>query len=83
MARGMNRRQLLAAAGSAAAWATLGIARRALAAPQATLRETKVISHQPDFYHGWPTVAAAAAASCWCLTPAGARRTSAPSAASS
>jgi hypothetical protein len=56
MAQGMNRRQLLVAGGSAAAWATFGIARRASAAPRATLRETKVISRQSEFYHGWPTV---------------------------
>ena len=53
----LNRRQLLNQAGAAAAWAVLGTGRRVWAAPQAMVEETKVISQQPEFYHGWPTVA--------------------------
>jgi len=53
----LNRRQLLAGAGAAVAWAVFGPTRRASAAPQATILDTKVISLQPDYYHGWPTIA--------------------------
>jgi sialidase-1 len=53
----INRRQMLAA-GSAAAWTLLGTGRSvAAAAPTAKILETKVISQQPQYYHGWPTVA--------------------------
>ncbi len=31
--------------------------RQASAAPTASIKETKVISHQPQHYHGWPTLA--------------------------
>lgn len=51
-----NRRQWLTAAGAAAATAFV-VPRSALGAPRAVVRETKVISHQPHLYHGWPTVA--------------------------
>jgi sialidase-1 len=58
MPQSINRRQLLIGAGAAAAWAAMGTARRAVAAaPKALIHETKVISHQPELYHGWPTVA--------------------------
>ena len=50
----MNRRRFL---GSAAAGVVLGTAKGATAAPRAVVRETKVISSQPELYHGWPTVA--------------------------
>jgi sialidase-1 len=50
----MNRRQFL---GTTAACALLGNVRLASAAPRAVIKETKVISHQPDLYHGWATVA--------------------------
>jgi hypothetical protein len=53
----LNRRQMLAGTGAAMAWAVLGTARRASAAPQATIVDTKVISLQPNLYHGWPTLA--------------------------
>jgi len=53
----INRRTMLQATGVAAAGAVLGAGRRAAAAPKAEIHETKVISHQPDLYHGWPTVA--------------------------
>jgi sialidase-1 len=52
-----NRRRFLVGAGSAAAWAVMGAGRRAVAAgPDAVIHETKVISHQPELYQGWPTV---------------------------
>ncbi len=57
MKRLFSRRTWLQASGAAAAGAAFAIGRGALAAPQATLRELKVISRQPKLYHGWPTVA--------------------------
>ncbi len=36
-----------------------------LAADQATILETKVISHQPEFYHGWSTVVRRANGELW------------------
>jgi len=42
-------------AGAASTLASPWLARSA--APEAKLLETKVISQQPEFYHGWPTVA--------------------------
>ena len=53
----LNRRQMLAASGTGIAAAVLGTGRRASAAPQAKIRDTQVISHQPELYHGWPTLA--------------------------
>ena len=49
-----NRRQWLCATGAAAA-TVLVSARSAQAA--AVVRETNVISYQPDLFHGWPTLA--------------------------
>lgn len=49
---------MLVGAGAVAAWAVLGNGRQAMAAtPKAVIHETKVISQQPQYYHGWPTVA--------------------------
>jgi hypothetical protein len=48
---------MLRGAGAAAAWAVLGGGRRAWGAARAVVKETKVISQQPDLYHGWPTLA--------------------------
>ncbi len=53
----MNRRQMIETTGAAFAAAVLGTNRRASAAPVAKMQETKVISHQPELYHGWPTIA--------------------------
>ena len=53
----ITRRHMLRATGTAAAWAMTGIGRRAKAAPKAAVGETKVISHNADLYHGWPTIA--------------------------
>ncbi len=58
MTPSLNRRQMLVSTGTVAACAILGTGRRALAAaPKAVIHETKVISCQPELYHGWPTVA--------------------------
>lgn len=52
----LTRRQMLCATG-AAAWTVLRYPRLASAAPTIQDRQLKVISHQPQLYHGWPTVA--------------------------
>ncbi len=52
----MNRRQFLRTTGLAAAAVTLGAHYTAQAAPKIELLETRVISRQPQAYHGWPTV---------------------------
>jgi sialidase-1 len=57
MKSAMNRRQFVHRVGAAAAGATLGVARGAAAPPPATLLDVKVISDQPELFHGWPTVA--------------------------
>jgi len=48
---------MLVSTGAAFTAAALTPARRALAAATAEIIETKVISHQPTLYHGWPTIA--------------------------
>ncbi len=53
----ITRRNVLAAGGAAATWAICGFARAAQATPKAEILETKVISWQPNLYHGWPTLA--------------------------
>ncbi|MBN2474797.1 MAG: exo-alpha-sialidase [Pirellulales bacterium] len=57
MSRSMTRRQMLGNAGAATACALLGIAKHAQAAPRAEIHQTEVVSDQPQFYHGWPTIA--------------------------
>ncbi|MHB8863543.1 MAG: sialidase family protein [Pirellulaceae bacterium] len=51
-----NRRQWLRATGAAMATAFVA-ARSARAVVTAVGRETKTISYEPAFYHGWPTLA--------------------------
>lgn len=53
----LNRRQAIITAGVVLSGATFGISRRATAAPRAQVTETKLISQQPQYYHGWPTLA--------------------------
>lgn len=53
----LHRRQWLTATGAAAAGLVFSTHRSALAAPQAEVSDSRVISHQPDRYHGWPTLA--------------------------
>lgn len=52
-----NRRDVLRSCAAAGACAVLGSSRPAQAAPKAVIRDIKVISFQPDLYHGWPTLA--------------------------
>lgn len=54
----ISRRRFLRVAGGFSMAAMVGAPRRARgAAAAASVVETKVISQQPEFYHGWPTVA--------------------------
>ena len=52
----LTRRQFLKATGTVSTVALFGIKPAAQAAPAIKVRETKVISHQPEFYCGWATV---------------------------
>lgn len=54
----LPRRGFLAGGGASllASAAATALPVRAAAPPRATLLETKVISQQPEYYHGWPTV---------------------------
>lgn len=53
----ISRRQFVRASGLACAGAVLARPVRASAEPGFRVLETKVISHQPELYHGWPTLA--------------------------
>ena len=53
----MNRRQFVRAAGLAGAAALVGLRSVAKAASAITVLDTRVISRQPQYYHGWPTLA--------------------------
>lgn len=53
----MNRRQFLRGTSLVSAAAVMGFLPRAQAEPALEILDTRVISHQPQFYHGWPTVA--------------------------
>jgi hypothetical protein len=55
MGSGVTRRAILRAAAAGAMSAAAP--RASPGAPKAEVRETRVISQQPQFYHGWPTVA--------------------------
>jgi hypothetical protein len=52
----ISRRNFLQTSSLASAAMAFGPHRIALAAPQIKTLETKVISHQPELYHGWPTL---------------------------
>lgn len=51
-----SRRHFLKTSGALSVSAFVGIPQVATAALSAGIIETKVISWQPEFYHGWPTV---------------------------
>ncbi len=56
MTHSINRRQVLA--GAAGAWIGFSARHSASAAqPKAVIHQTRIISRQPDLYHGWPTIA--------------------------
>ncbi len=52
----VSRRRFLKTTGSVAACALAGWARCAHADPAAKILATKIISQEPQYYHGWPTV---------------------------
>lgn len=57
MIRNLIRRLVLLSAGVALCWVHCGIDRQGFAAePIVVIHETKTISLQPQYYHGWPTV---------------------------
>ncbi len=56
MASSLTRRQWLCGTSAATASVVLGVGQKASAAPKAVANETKVISHLPHRYHGWPTL---------------------------
>lgn len=57
MSRNLNRRQALVGISAAASWIICGPSQRAGAAePRVVIHETKIISQQPEYYHGWPTL---------------------------
>lgn len=53
----ISRRRFLQTTSVLSAAAVTGLPRRALAAPGANVVDTKVISQEPQYYHGWPTIA--------------------------
>jgi sialidase-1 len=53
----LTRRNFLQTTGVLSAAALVGLRSHAAASPTAKILETKIISQQPEFYHGWPTVA--------------------------
>ena len=53
----LNRRQFLRSTGLVTTATIAGLRMHAQSAPPMKVLETKVISHEPQYYHGWPTVA--------------------------
>ena len=53
----VSLRHFLQTTGALSAAVLVGLRSRATAATGAKIIETKVISQQPEFYHGWPTIA--------------------------
>jgi hypothetical protein len=51
-----SRRRFLRQLGAATAASAFAFRARAVT-PRCTVGETRVISHEPQFYHGWPTLA--------------------------
>ena len=52
-----SRRTFLRQLGVATAAASLGLRARGASAPSITIEDTRVISLNPQYYHGWPTLA--------------------------
>ncbi|MHB8898056.1 MAG: sialidase family protein [Thermoguttaceae bacterium] len=57
MRRALTRRSMLKASATSVVSLPFVLNARAQAAPTATIGDIKIISSQPDKYHGWPTVA--------------------------
>ena len=64
MSTAITRRSFVQA-GAAASLAAVFISNKAHAAPEIKLLDTKVISQQPEFYHGWSTVARCSNGELW------------------
>jgi hypothetical protein len=52
----LNRRQFLHAAGLAATALAVGLPDAAQAGPDIEVLETRIVSREPQYYHGWPTL---------------------------
>lgn len=52
----LTRRQFLQTTGLVTAAGLIGLPVRGQAAPEIAVLATKVISHEPQYYHGWPTL---------------------------
>lgn len=66
-----TRRRFLKTAGALSAGALILTPRHARATPAATIIETRIISPQPEYYHGWPTVARRANGELWLVCSGG------------
>lgn len=66
-----TRRRFLKTAGALSAGALILTSRHARATPAANILETRIISPQPEFYHGWPTVARRANGELWLVCSGG------------
>lgn len=53
----LDRREWLRGSGAAVACAMIGTGSKAAETPRAKFEPARVISWQPDLYHGWPTLA--------------------------
>ena len=53
----MNRRGFMQNGGAALAAAWIARGGRAADGPKARVSETRTVSHEPQYYHGWPTIA--------------------------
>ncbi len=60
-----SRRSFLRTAGALSAASFAGLSRRASAVPEAKVHDTKIISQEFQYYHGWPTVARRANGELW------------------
>lgn len=67
----VTRRHFLHTAGTLSAGVLLAAPRSASATPTATIRETRIISQQPEYYHGWPTLARRANGELWVVCSGG------------
>src|SRR5689334_4919507 len=52
----MNRREFLRASSVAGISAFVSLRCLAKTAPKASVTNIRVVSHQPEYYHGWPTL---------------------------
>lgn len=67
----LPRRRFLRGSLLAAASASVALRTARTAAPEFKLLDTKVISHQPEYYHGWPTIARRSNGELWLVWSGG------------